>query len=250
MQPDMKVLAINGSPTADEGITGRILGLFLEGMQSAEAEVNLVYLAKKRIAPCRGCLDICLFKNPGVCCQKDDMTQLLDIQRNSDLVVYATPVYLDGMTGMMKNFIDRSLPLLQGFLEFRDGHLRHPTHDGKHRKMAVISTCGLAELDNFDPLIAHFQAIAKNMDMEYIGAVVRPAGVILDLAAPEKLESIYNAIKSAGHEVIAKGKISPETYKAAADEIMPPEEFMNIANAGVQAMIEQTEEIKRHAKPS
>ena len=116
--------------------------------------------------------------------------------------------------------------------------------------MAVVSTCGLAEMDNFDPLLDHFQAIARNMDMDYLGAIVRPAGVILDLASPEKLESIYNAIRTAGREIITTGKIPKETYEAAAEEIMPPEEFMNIANAGVQAMIEQTEELKRHAKPS
>ena len=250
MQRKPKVLAINGSPTIDKGITGRILSLFLEDMQSMEAEVRLVNLAEKDISPCQGCLDICLFKTPGICCQEDDMKHLLNLQREADMVVYATPVYLDGMTGMMKNFVDRSLPLLQGFLEFRDGHLRHPTHDHKRRKMAVISTCGLAEMDNFDPLLSHFQAIARNMDMEYIGAVVRPAGVILDLATSDKLESINNAIRAAGREIITKGKISSETYKAAAEEIMPPEEFMNIANAGVQAMIDQTEELKRHAKPS
>jgi len=246
----MKVLAINGSPTTDKGITGRILSLFVEGMRGAGVEIDLVNLAEKDVSPCQGCLDVCLFKTPGVCCQKDDMTQLLDMQRKSDLVVYATPVYLDGMTGLMKNFIDRSLPLLQGFLEFRGGHLRHPTHDGKRRKMAVVSTCGLAEMDNFAPLLAHFQAIARNMDMDYLGAIVRPAGVILDLALPEKLESIYNAIRTAGREIITTGKIPKEIYEAAAEEIMPPEEFMDIANAGVQAMIEQTEELKRHAKPS
>jgi multimeric flavodoxin WrbA len=246
----MKVLTINGSPTVDKGITARILGLFLNGMRDAGAKVELIYLAKKNIAPCRGCLDICLFKTPGICYQKDDMVQLLHKQRNADMVVYATPVYLDGMTGTMKNFVDRSLPLLQGFLELRDGHLRHPTHNGKHRRMVVVSTCGLAEMDNFDPLIAHFQAIAKNMDMEYLGALVRPSGVILDLASPEKLESICNAIKAAGREIVAYGKLSPATFKAASEEIMPPEEFMNIANAGVQAMIDQTEELKRHAKQS
>jgi len=113
--------------------------------------------------------------------------------------------------------------------------------------MVVVSSCGLPEKDNFNPLVAHFQAIARNMDMEYIGALIRPAGVIIDLATPEKQKSIYCAIEKAGYEAVTEGKMSPETLKAAAEEIMPPEEFMTIANAGVQAMIDHSEEPKRHS---
>jgi multimeric flavodoxin WrbA len=243
----MKVLAINGSPTMGSGITGRILDCFVQGMRDAKAKVELICLAKKNISNCKGCLDICLFKTPGVCVQNDDMAEMLDKQREADMVVYATPIYLDGMTGMMKTFVERSLPLLQGFLEMRNGHLRHPTRDKKRRKMVVVSTCGLPEKDNFDPLVAHFQAIARNMDMEYLGALLRPAGVIIDLATPEKRESIYNAMKKAGYETVTEGKMLPETLKAAAEEIMPRGEFMAIANAGVQAMIDHSEEPKRHS---
>lgn len=246
----MKVLAVNGSGTMDDGITGRILNLFIEGMQEAGADIELVYLAKNKISFCRGCLDNCLFKAPGTCILRDDMAELLSKQRQADMIVYGTPVYLDGMTSMMKTFIDRSLPLLQGFLEMRDGHLRHPTHDGRRRKMVLVSTCGLIEMDNFDPIVAHFKAIAKNMDMDYIGALLRPSGVILDLASPEKKESIYTAIRRAGYEVVAEGKMSPVTLESATEGIMPAEEFMSIANAGVQAMIEQREELKRHANSS
>lgn len=246
----MKVLAANGSPTRGSGITGRILSRFIEGMAQAGADVELIQLADKDIGYCKGCLDICLFKQPGVCSQKDDMAELLQKQRAADMVVYATPVYLDGMTALMRMFVERSLPLLQGYLEMRDGHLRHPAHDKKRRRMVVVSTCGLSEMDNFDPLVAHFKAIAKNMDMEYIGALLRPSGVIMDLAGPQRVEAIEKAIRRAGYEVIAEGAMSPQALKVAAEEIMPVAEFMNIANAGVEAMIEQKEEVKRHAEPT
>ncbi len=246
----MKVLAVNGSPTKGSGITGRILNLFVEGMAQAGADVDLIQLADNDIGHCKGCLDICLFKQPGVCSQKDDMAGLLQKQREADMVVYATPVYLDGMTALMRMFVERSLPLLQGYLEMRDGHLRHPTHDKKRRKMVVVSTCGLSEMDNFDPLVAHFKAIAKNMDMDYAGALVRPSGVIMDLAGPQRVAAIEKAIKQAGYEIIADGAMSPKTLEAAAEEIMPAAEFMDIANAGVQEVIEEKEDVKRHAEPT
>lgn len=244
----MKVLAVNGSPTGDSGITARVLNHFIDGMRDAGADVELVCLADKDIGYCRGCLDVCLFTTPGVCSQMDDMSGLLDKQRQADMVVYATPVYLDGMCGLMKSFVDRSLPLLQGYVEMRDGHLRHPAHDKKRRRMVLVSTCGLPEMDNFEPLKAHFQAIARNMDMDYVGALVRPCGVILDLADAQQQQRIYDAMRQAGRELVAEGRMSPAALEAAAEEIMPREQFMQIANAGVKAMIEQQEEAKRHAE--
>ena len=110
--------------------------------------------------------------------------------------------------------------------------------------MVVVSTCGLTEMDNFDPMITHFKAAAKNLYMEYIGALVRPAGVLLDIVAqsqPEKVESIYNAIKRAGYEVVAEGRMSPQTMEAAAQELIPQKAYMEQLNTVIQPLLELIE---------
>jgi multimeric flavodoxin WrbA len=242
----MKVLAFNGSPRKDDGITGRVLNYFLEGVRQGEADVELIYLADKKIGYCRGCMEICLLQTPGVCVQKDDMADILIKLREADLVVYATPVYIDGMTAQMKTLIDRSVATLQGFLEIRDGHLRHPTWDNKRSKMVVVSTCGLSEMDNFNPMLVHFQAVAKQLDMEYIGALLRTAGMVLDTVSasqPDKIESIYEAIRKAGYEVVVQGKMSSQTLETAALEIISPKEYVEFANPAIQIAMDMAKNV-------
>jgi len=234
----MKVVAFNASPRKEQGVTDKMLKYFIEGMREAGAEVELIYLAGKKIGYCTGTF-ACWLQTPGVCIIKDDMAEILVKIREADMVVYGTPVYLDGMTAQMKTLVDRSLPLMYPHIEMRDGHTRHPLRGKKRQKMVVVSTCGLPEMDNFDPMITHFKAAAKNLHMDYIGALVWPAGGLLDFAAqsqPEKVESIYKATKKAGYEVVAEGRMSPQTLKAAAQELISQEAFMEQLNTTFRAL--------------
>ena len=82
----------------------------------------------------------------------------------SDLPVLATPVYVDGMTGPLKIFLDRLVPLLEGRIEIRDDHRRHPLREGvKAGKLVQVSASGFTEMNNFDPLVAHVKTACRNM---------------------------------------------------------------------------------------
>ncbi|MHA2273735.1 MAG: flavodoxin family protein, partial [Candidatus Hodarchaeales archaeon] len=91
----MQVLAFNSSPRKDKGGTAAILTPFLEGMKDAGANVELIYVRDLEIGPCRGCYT-CWTKSPGKCVQKDDMVEILPKLASADIVVFATPVYVDG----------------------------------------------------------------------------------------------------------------------------------------------------------
>jgi multimeric flavodoxin WrbA len=125
----MKVVAFNGSPRTDDGNTALILNPFLEGMREVGAEVELFYTRKLKINPCTGEFH-CWLRTLGKCYQKDDMEMVLANVRDADILVFATPVYVDGMTGPLKNLLDRLIPLAEPFFELRDGHCRHPIRDG------------------------------------------------------------------------------------------------------------------------
>jgi len=125
----MKVLAINASPRMEKGNTALILSPLLEGMRWAGARVELFYTRKLNIKPCTGEFD-CWIKTLGECYQKDDMQMLYPKIHEADIMVFATPVYMDGVNGSMKNLIDRTLPRVEPFFELRDGHCRHPLREG------------------------------------------------------------------------------------------------------------------------
>ena len=78
--------------------------------------------------------------------------------------------------------------------------------------------------------------------MEYIGALLRPAGMVLDTVAqsqPDKIESIYEAMRKAGYEVVVQGKMSPQTLETAAQEIISPKEYVEFANPAIQMLMDQ-----------
>lgn len=226
----MKVLVMNGSPRKDRGATGGLLKHFIKGMEEAGAEVELLYSKGLELGDCRGCFN-CWTSTPGKCIQDDEMAAVLPRIANADLVILATPVYVDGMTGSLKTLLDRTIPLLHGAFELRDDHCRHALREGvKAGKIALLSVSGFTEMDNFDPLIAHVKAISKNMNREYIGALLRPYGWIIEPAMKQgaQLNYILEATKQAGYQLISKGKMEEATLTTIAREILPRDEVIKL----------------------
>ncbi len=100
-----KVLILSSSPRSN-GNSEYLCKMFAAGAKEAGHEVEMVKLRDKKINYCTGC-GYC-FKNKGKCTQKDDMQELGDKLIQSDVIVFATPVYFYAMTAQMKTFIDRT----------------------------------------------------------------------------------------------------------------------------------------------
>jgi multimeric flavodoxin WrbA len=226
----MKVLVMNGSPRKERGATGGLLKHFIKGMEEAGAEVDLLYSKGLELGDCRGCFN-CWSTTPGKCIQDDEMATILPRIADADLVVLATPVYVDGMTGSLKTLLDRTLPNLHGAFELREDHCRHALREGvKAGKIALVSVSGFTEMDNFDPLIAHVKAISKNMNREYVGALLRPYAWIIEPALKQgaPLNDILDATKQAGYQLISKGKMDEETLAIVAREIIPRSQVIEL----------------------
>ena len=162
---------------------------------------------------------------------------VFDAGDGAEILLIATPIYVDGMTGLLKNFIDRIVSSADPHFEMRDGHCRHPSRKERAlKRIALLSGCGFPELDNFDPLVAHIRAICKNMNATYAGAVLRPAAAVFP-SIPTihplffKIRAISKAIEQAGRELVLEGKISDKTAEEAAAELIPREEYYKNANA-------------------
>jgi hypothetical protein len=100
----------------------------------------------------------------------------------------------------------------------------------KAGKIALFSVCGFYEMDNFDPLITHVRAICKNMNREYVGALLRPYGWIIEPGMKQgaPLGFILDAINQAGNELISTGRMSEETLSTIASEIVPRERVVEL----------------------
>jgi len=106
----VKILVINGSPRGEHGNTQVLVKEFLEGAKETGAGTEIVYLKDKKIEHCVGCMD-CMLKTPGICRHQDDMPDLMLRLREADLLVYAPPLYIFSVPGLMKDFMDRQFPM-------------------------------------------------------------------------------------------------------------------------------------------
>jgi multimeric flavodoxin WrbA len=245
----MNVLAINGSPRAKKGATDLLLRHFLAGAVEAGAEAETIYVAKHKINYCTGCFG-CWTVHPGQCIHKDDMPELLKKRHTADMVVYATPVYVDGMTAQLKTFMDRCITGALPFVEVRDGHHRHPGRTGqrKRKRHVLISTCGFGEVDNFDSLVHHVKSISRNMNAKFLGSLLRPMSPVLEFMqtkVPEKLDAIYGAYRKAGYDAVTRDLIEEETIRQACEPFMTMEHFMRMANKFFHKEIAANEEKRR-----
>ena len=210
------VLAINGSPRAENGFTDIVVRRFLAGAESAGAGTEVLYPAKMKIAPCVGCLR-CWFKTPGMCRHKDDMPRIIGRMAASDLIVFASPVYVDNMTGQMKTMFDRLVAYSQPFFEFEGKRSFHPRVSSRNPKVVAISVCGFPEREHFEAISITFKRICQNMRADLLGELYFPASSLM-ASNPELVTDQLAAVERAGLEAATKGSIAPETVEAANRE--------------------------------
>jgi len=229
----MKILAINGSPRGRNGNTDRILQSFLQGAMDAGAEVETIYLKDLKINPCLGCFT-CWTRTPGVCVYEDDMVSILPKIRKADIVIYATPLYVFTVSGLMKNFMDRLIPNVNPYILKRGKHYIHPPRypdDQKTQKIVLISNCGFPEHHHFSALVETFKCFTDNPDMELAATILCAGGELLSQPAlSESLREYLDAARQAGWEVVTYGRILPETQKTLDSPLADSEAYANMAN--------------------
>jgi len=106
----MKVIAFMGSPRKN-GNTDILVENFLEGAKSKGADTEKIYLYDCTINPCQGCYKNC-WLGPGDCTRfQDDMNQLITKMISSDLMLFASPVYMASYTSKLTAFFERCIPV-------------------------------------------------------------------------------------------------------------------------------------------
>lgn len=241
----MKITVFNGSPRAEHGNTHVMVSAFLEGARAAGAETENIFLAKKKIHHCMGCFS-CWIKTPGRCAIQDDMAELLPKLAESDIVVFATPLYVDNVSGLMKNFMDRMIPNADPhFSKDQNGECRHPSRFPKAPKIVVISNCGFPERSHFQVLQLLFRRVALNMRSEVIGEIYCAGGAILSEKSfwlGLRVNPYKQLIRKAGEEMIRHGKIPEELAARLEEKIISDEQYIKGADDYWKKVLAETRE--------
>ena len=120
----MNILVFNGSPKKERNDTLHLSRAFLGGMrEAAPQEIHAIDVIDRHIEFCRSCF-ACKY-NGGHCVLDDDMREILGQIPDSDLLLFSYPLYCYGMPAMLKNLVDRMLPLSSMAMEDVNGRYVH-----------------------------------------------------------------------------------------------------------------------------
>ena len=201
----IKVLAISASPRKN-GNTDFYLRQALKGLGETpiETEVTNFSFCGKRFGSCIGCLKC--YENGGSCILKDDFEQLRQLWIDADCIIYCLPVYVVGIPGQLKCFLDR--------LHNATGHY-YDVRSPRHLKVitCLVQGCELfggQELASVDIMkhAALINSIYVAPDGSYTAASAWCGGMEKDLLAAQSeydckedyqisLESAVSAVKRA-----------------------------------------------------
>jgi hypothetical protein len=233
----VNVLALNGSPRAENSSTYHMLKPLLEGMEQAGATTDILHIHQLHLKPCLGCYT-CWTRTPGVCVQKDGMADALQKHLWADFLIIGTPLYFFLMSAQLKTFIDRLLPLSEPSLIARANDpstTAHPSRFGtKERKVLLVSPCGFPEYQNFDALVFSLKFLAGKSGWTYAGEILRSGAEPLSQAALQPFFAGYYALlRQAGEQLARECRISDALQQELRRDLFPikKEEFYSMADA-------------------
>jgi len=149
----MKLLGISASPRKNRSNTFLLLKEALSVAEKQGGQAEVVHLCDLKIEFCRHC-ESC-HKNLMVCPIKDDAHLLLTEMLKCSGIIFASPVYIDHITGYLKTFLDRS------------SHFIHCQRLlGKY--IGAVATAGGGPHEMVLDYIRHFSSICG---AQYVGGV-------------------------------------------------------------------------------
>ena len=191
----MKILAIQGSPRL-EGNTQAVLDIVLEAARQAGAETETVQLSQLKIRS--GCLECFTCQQspdePG-CVVQDDMQGVLAKVLETDVVVWAIPVFCWSPSWLAKMAMDRFYCVFK----FKEDGQFDSLVEG--RKVAAVITAGGSENDGADLVQETCKRLAEFSKGQWLGAfvaanVANPEAIRADAALLERARQFGRALAS------------------------------------------------------
>ncbi len=230
----MNILIINGSPKGTESNTYRLTTAFLEGIRQElpDIQVKELSLSRMEIRPCLGCFS-CWNRTPGRCCIPDDMGRVIQDLLWADITVCSFPLYYFTVPGLLKNLIDRQLPMLLPFMEEKEGQVGNGSHPSRYdmsgKRTVVISTCGFYTAEgNYDGVYSLFDHLCGRGNYTTVFCGQGELFRVPEMSA--RTNEYLSYVRQAGREY-ARGGISNQTLELLEQLLLPKEIFEACADA-------------------
>ena len=222
----MRLLAVNGSFRGDRGACGRILEAIHRGFLSGGGSAEIVNLAEKRVESCKGCNRCQATKSYRCVLEgKDDVAEILEGIRGADIVLYATPVYVFGMSSLLKRLIERfhSAAPVDDLQITDSGILFHATD----RALMCKPLVSIVVSDNVEDLTVenangYFRNYCRFMDARHIAHIERRSASVWLVSLEQsqtkmgsKARRILEAYEEMGKELAEGMQVTKRTRRQA-----------------------------------
>jgi len=261
----MRILAINASHRGNQGHTSFLIDKLFQGAREAGAECEVVTLARVKINRCLAC-NQCETAEHHLHCvydDKDGVRAIFNKMAEADLIIYATPIYIFGMSGLLKTFLDRlhaTADSLQMQLSNSGLVFHHIDHAICSMPFVTLVCCDNVETETPKNVLAYFRTFSRFMDAPQVGELVRNGGRLSGYGHnPErekmfpKMRDVYAAYEQAGQELATEGRIRRATQRRANQEIVPVPLFSLLKRLPFKPLkrkfVEQAQKMQRGEMP-
>ncbi len=186
----MKILAIIGTPTRDQGLTWRAVQALQQSLQSrSAAEVAYLYLEDAGLTSCQGYLT-CIKHGEAQCPFSTAVSSVLARMEQADAVIFASPVHIFNVSALMKTLFD--------LLVFQ---MHRPSFFGKP---AAVVTVGAGA--GMGKVLRYMSSTVGNWGFEVAGKLGVHGGLLDDPRYAPKLTKAADKIAAALLRQIADGR--------------------------------------------
>ncbi|SPD74573.1 NADPH-dependent FMN reductase [uncultured Desulfobacterium sp.] len=166
----MKIVCLLGSPRP-EGNSAIIARRFCEAAEGLGCEVRTFALNKLKYRGCQACMT-CKTRLDR-CVLKDDLSDVLEAVRESDVVVMASPTYYGDLSSQLKAFVDRTFSFLVPDYQTN----ANPSRLSPGKKLVFIQTQARPDQNAFSDVFPRYEGFFKwyGFDGAYL---IRACGVV------------------------------------------------------------------------
>lgn len=229
----MKILVLNGSPKTSSSTTLTMTNAFIQGMASPGESKDVSYISSydKHVKYCQGDLS-CWFRQDGHCIiQDDDLNDILDAMKESDILIWSFPLHCHGIPASLKAILDRTIAFLKINMADRTTYIEHErTFDLSAKKNVFIIGGGYPYYPE------NFAAVKKLLQIyfKHPSTLCICETALLEASDPniEPLkQKLLANLQTAGREYSEQGHISAETLHQVESPLLPNDAYIKIINS-------------------
>ena len=161
----MRILFLNGNTDAANAAFDGTLRELGQRWTGAGHAVKQLDLRDMNVKSCTGCWS-CWWKTPGLCATKDDTDTVRATYIHADLVVFAAPLVHGFPAAVMKDVLDKLIPLGHPYIAYEGGESIHVGRYSRYPAVACLLAKGAGDDekdlkvvgDYLKRVAAHFRA--------------------------------------------------------------------------------------------